>query len=90
MKKTFEIENKIIVVLNEYDMFVPVEVDTFEEAYEIIKGKYVKAWDEEEWNEMEEYEFNKVKSEFEEDEYVEFLDGECITTKEYYVKNMIR
>lgn len=90
MKKTFEIENKIIVVLNKYDAFVTVEVETFEEGYEIIKGEYVEAWDEEEWNEMEEFEFNKVKREFEENEYVEFLDCECITTKEYYVKNIMR
>ena len=91
MKKTIEFENKIIMVTDHDDYLDKEEFNTFEEAYEAMKHRYVDKdgfwWDEEEWN--EEFDFEEAKGKFKAYGYVEFCDRDEITTTELLLNQVI-
>ena len=92
MKKTIEFENKIVMVIDhEYHNLEKKEFNTFEEAYEAMKHRYIDEdgfwWDEEDWN--EDFDFEEAKGKFEAYGYVEFCDRDEITTTEQLLNRLI-
>lgn len=88
MKKTLEFENKIIMIADN-DYLEKTECNTFEEAYEAMKHRYVDKdgfWcDIDYWEEN--YSFEKAKARFETYGYVRFCDrDEIITTEAYLIR----
>ena len=79
---------KNIVVLTDYQEN-RTRVETFEEAYEIMKKRYTverESFSEEEWE--EEYPKEKIMAEFEAEGYIEFCDGDCIETLEQFIEDL--
>lgn len=92
MKKTIEIENKIIVIFHGNFGKEKINCDTFEEAYETMKNKYtnedgIVGWDIEEWNET--FDFEEAKGKFEAYDYVGFCDDDKITTIEQFLNETL-
>lgn len=81
---------KNIVVLTDYQEN-RARVETFEEAYEIMKKRYTaerESFSEEEWE--EEYPKEKIMAEFEAEGYIEFCDGDCIETLEQFIEDLFQ
>ena len=78
---------KNIVILTEYQEN-RTRVETFEEAYEIMRKRYVnnEFLYEDEWE--EEYPKERVTAEFEANGYVEFCDGDCIERLEKFIEDL--
>ena len=91
MKKTIEFENKIIAIFDHGDCVQKAEYDTFEEAYEAMKHRYIDYegfwWDAEDWD--EEFDFEEAKGKFEAYGYVEFCDRDEITTTEQMLNQVL-
>lgn len=91
MKKTIEIKNKIIVIFRDDYGDEKIDCSTFEEAYETMKNRYIDengiGWDIEDWNEA--FDFEEAKGKFEAYDYVEFCDGDEITTTEQFLDEIL-
>lgn len=78
---------KNIVVLTNYQKYNEnrIRVETFEEAYEIMKKHYIsnEYFSEDEWKEL--YPKDKIKAKFEVSSWVEFCDSDCIETLEQFL-----
>lgn len=72
---------KNIVVLTDYQTN-RTRAETFKEAYELMKKRYIdnEFLYEDEWE--EEYPENEIAETFQTDGYIEFCDGDCIGTIE--------
>ena len=79
---------KNIVILTDYQEN-RTRVETFKEAYKIMKKRYTverESFSEEEWE--EEYPKEKMMAEFEAEGYIEFCDGDCIETLEQFIEDL--
>lgn len=76
---------KNIVVLTECQEN-RTRVETFKEAYELMRKRYINNGFlyEDEWE--EEYPEDKITEEFKADGYIEFCDGDCIATVEKFLE----
>lgn len=78
---------KNIVVLTNYQEN-KTRVETFEEAYEIMKKRYINKGflDEDEWE--EEFPKERITAEFEAEGYVEFCGDDCIETLKKFIEDI--